>query len=173
MSPVKGGVTHFQSEKPAPRQSARYFSSLLFQWKSIFFLLQRVLMLWPYAGGCREDNRPQCADRPRLPPLSPPSPANSLPYRATNQPLSEPSTAPTTRAGLKHPPPHLHSHPRHLPLTSTSHCPSLCSQPTPQNLFPSLSGWSLMCRTGLPHLLYHLLISYSQWWKKFSGLLFK
>lgn len=134
MSPVKGGVTHFQSEKPAPRQSARYFSSLLFQWKSIFFLLQRVLMLWPYAGGCREDNRPQCADRPRLPPLSPPSPANSLPYRATNQPLSEPSTAPTTRAGLKHPPPTsiptrdtFRSHPPHTaPLCALNPPPKTC-----------------------------------------------
>lgn len=120
-----------ESEKPAPRQSVRYFSSqffFFFQCKSIFFL-QWFLMLWPYAGGSWADNRPQCADRPSLPTLYPPFPSNSLPYRATNQPLWEPSTAPTTRSGLDPPPT---SSPRHLPLTSTSHCPSLCSQSTPQ-----------------------------------------
>lgn len=89
--------------KPAPRQSASYFSACFFQWKYYFFL-RWDLMLWPYAGSCREDNRPQCADRPRLPPPSHPFPSNSLPYRATNRPLWEPSTAPTTRAVLKHPP---------------------------------------------------------------------
>lgn len=137
-SPVKGGVTHFQSERPASRQSARYFSSRFFQWKSIFFL-RWVLMLWPYAGGCWEDNRPQCADRTRLPPLAPPFPPTPLPSRATNRPLWEPSTAPTSRAALKHPPPHLHSHLKHLPLSSTSHCPSLCSQPNLAK--PSFAVW--------------------------------
>lgn len=100
----------FESEKPAPRQSVRYFSSL-------FFFLQQVLMLWPYAGGCRADNRPQCADRPRLPTLTPPFPSNSLPYRATNWPLWEPSTAPSTRTGLEP----LRPQPPFLPKTPSAH----------------------------------------------------
>jgi len=111
--------------------SLRYFSSLFF-----FFFLSGsqffwwALMLWPYAESCNEDNRPQCADRPRLPPLSPSFPSISLPSRATDRLLWEPSTALMTRAGSK--PPFLQ---RYLPLTSTSHCPSLCSQPTPKPVF--------------------------------------
>lgn len=105
-----------------------------------FFFLWWVLMLWPYAGGCWEDNRPQCADGPRLPPLSPPFPSNSLPYRATNPPLWDPSTAPTTRAGLKHPPPipardTFRSHPPH-----TAPLCALNPPPHPKNLFLLLSG---------------------------------
>lgn len=131
---------------------------------SLFFFLRWVLMLWPYAGGCREDNRPQCADRPRLPPLSPPFPSNSLPYRATNWPLWESSTAPTTRAGLNPPP-------KSIPAWDTfcSHPPHtapLCALDLPpKNLFPSVSGWGWVCRAGLPHQLYLLLISFSQRWR--------
>lgn len=75
----------------------------------------------------------------------PPFPCSSLPCRATNQPLWEPSTAPTSRAWLEPPLPPPPSIPaqRHLPFTSTSHCPSLCSQPTPQKPV-SLAVW-LQC----------------------------
>lgn len=80
MSLVKGGVTHIRVWKTCSQTRGTFPASFFFQWKSIFFL-QWVLMLWPYAGGCRADNRPQCADRPRLPTLSPPFPLQLSPLQ--------------------------------------------------------------------------------------------
>lgn len=123
---------------------------------SLFFFLFCVLMLWPYAGGCWEDNRPQCADRPCLPPLSPPFPSISLPYRATNQPLWEPSTALTARAGLKHPP-------NSIPARDTfrSHPPHtarLCALTLP----PKPVSFAVWLKLGFAEL--HCLIHYTTYW---------
>lgn len=91
-----------ESEKTAPRQSVRYFSSTFFFSGSLFFFLSRVLMLRPYAGSFWAHNRAQCADRPRLPAL--PIPTSSLCWRATNWALWELPTAPASLVRLKHPP---------------------------------------------------------------------
>lgn len=109
-------------------------------------------MLWPYAGGCREDNRPQCADRPRLPP---PLPLSLSPVGPQTSFCKSHQLQLTARAGPK--PPFLL---RHLPLTSTSHCPSLCSQPTPKTCFPRClaEAWFVQLHCLIPET------SYSLWW---------
>ena len=138
MSPVKGGVTHFESEKPASRQSARYFSSLFFQ--SIFFSSvspNALAICWRLLRGqqtsvCRQT--PSASPLSLFPPtLSPIGPQTGL--CESHQLHQRPRLCSNTP-----PPPTLHSRPGHLPLTSTSHCPSLCSQPTPQKPV-SLAVW--------------------------------
>lgn len=159
----------FSLKNPAPRQSATYFSSLFFNGSLFlfsFFLLHSspnaLAICWRLPRGQQTSVCRQTPSASLLSPLSLPSLSH---YRATDRPLWEPSTALTTGAGLKHPQaphPHLHSRPRHLPLTSTSHCRSLCSRPTPQNPIVLLSGWSWVRGTVLPRLFCHLLRSYSQ-----------
>lgn len=148
-----------ESEKPAPRQSVRYFSSLFLCSGRLFFWW--ILMLWPYAEVYTTDLSVQTypVSLPFLP-----HPPPTLRSTVTNRLLWDPSSAPTILVGLKHPPTpdqdsYLDTFYSHRPHTA----PLCALNLPPPPLFPSLFGWSFVCWTGLPHLLYRLLISYSLW----------
>lgn len=136
-----------------------------------FFRLWRVLMLRPYAGSFWAHNRAQCADTPQLPAL--PFPTSSLCWRATNWALWEPPSEPVSLVRLKHPPtvlpktPSAHIH-LTLPFSVLPICPTALKE---EKTVSWLSGWSLMSWMR-PHLLYHLLINYSQEAQGKYGLLF-
>lgn len=159
-----------ESEKTAPRQCEVLFQHLFFfKWK-FFFFLWWFLMHRPYAGSFWAHNRAQCADRPRLPAL--PIPTSSLCWKATNWALWEPPTAPASLVRLKHPPtvlprtPSAHIH-LTLPFSVLPMSPTTLKE---EKNVSRLSGWSLMSWMWLPHLLYHLLIKYSQEAQKIQSL---
>lgn len=130
-----------ESEKPAPRQSARYFSSqFFFQWKSIFFSSvssNALAICWRLPSGQQTS---VCRQTPSAYPLSPLSPSTLSPIGPQTGLCESHQLHQRPSLGSNPHPPNLHSCPRHLPLTSTSHCPSLSSQPTPQKPV-SLTVW--------------------------------
>lgn len=152
-------MTHFESEKPAPRQTERYFSSLFFQWKSIFFSLvsPNALAICLEAAERTTDlsvqTDPVCLPSlPLLPPtLSPIGPQTGLceshqlhqrpGLGSTNPPSPSPTSIPAQDTFCSHPP----------------HTAPLCAlnPPPPQKKPVSFTVWLKLgsrTRTGLTHL---------------------
>lgn len=155
-----------ESEKPAHRQSARYFSSQFFFSVEVYFFSSvssnALAICWRLPSGQQTS---VCRQTPSAYPLSPLSPSTLSPIGPQTG-LCE-SHQLHQRPGLgsnPHPPTSIpaqdtfRSHPPHTAPLCPLNLP-------PKNLLPSLSGWSLVCRPGLPHILYHLLISHGQWKK--------
>lgn len=104
------------------------FPACLFFSVEIFFFFWWVLMLWPYAWGCPEDNGAQCADRPCLRP--PPPFSHSLSPLQGHKPASVRAITLTTSAWAQHLPPP----PPYLPETPSAHIHLTLSHSVPAKI---------------------------------------
>lgn len=139
-----------ESEKPAPRRSVRYFSSLFFFCSGRLFWW--ILMLWPYAEGYTTDLSVQTY--PVCLPFLPHPPPPTLCSTVTNRLLWDPSSAPTILVGLKHPPTpdqdsYLDTFYSHRPHTA----PLCALNLPPPHRFPRCLAEALCA--GLDYLIYY------------------
>lgn len=170
MSLVKGGVTHFWVWKTCSQTECEVlFQPVISVQVSFFFSSSSassnaLAICWRLLSGQQTS---VCRQTPSACPHSPLFPPTLSPIGQQTG-LCESHQLPSTRTGLEP----LLPQPPFLPKTPSAHIHltlplSVLTTYPPKNLFPSLSGYTLTCRTGLPHILYRWLIGYSRQ-KKFA-----